>query len=162
MTAELAWEPRTDWAETMEKAAADLTKARREVVSIMKIIMSFRAVFVVMALGLGGMGLRADQIEMKNGDRVTGSIVKKDAKTLTIKTVHFGVVTLPWDQVASVTADKPLYVVLADGKTVQGSLATADGQVVVATGGTKQTVAPGEIAVLRDDAGERDAGDESR
>lgn len=115
-----------------------------------------------MALGLGGMGLRADQIEMKNGDRVTGSIVKKDAKTLTIKTVHFGVVALPWDQVSSVMADKPLYVVLADGKTVQGSMATADGKVVVAAGGTKQTVVPGEIAVLRDDAGERDAGDESR
>ena len=114
--------------------------------------MSLRGVIAVLALVLGGMGLRADQIEMKNGDRVTGSIVKKDAKTLTIKTVHFGVVTLPWDQVASVTADKPLHVVLADGKTVQGSLATMDGKVVVAAGGTKQTVAPGEIAVLRDDA----------
>ena len=28
---------------------------------------------------------RADQIVMKNGDRVTGSIVKKDGKNLTIK-----------------------------------------------------------------------------
>jgi len=35
----------------------------------------------------------ADQIVLKNGDRVTGSIVKKDGKTLTIKTEHFGVVT---------------------------------------------------------------------
>ena len=66
--------------------------------------MSFRTVFVVLALGFGGRGLWADQIVMKNGDRVTGSIVKKDAKTLTIKTVHFGVVALPWDQVSSVTA----------------------------------------------------------
>ena len=35
----------------------------------------------------------ADQVVLKNGDRVTGSIVKKDAKNLTIKTDHFGVVT---------------------------------------------------------------------
>lgn len=97
-------------------------------------------------------GLWADQIVMKNGDRVTGSIVKKDAATLTIKTEYFGVVTLPWDQVASVTADKPLNVVLSDGKTVQGSLATAGDKVEVTAGGTKQTVAPAEIKVLRDDA----------
>ena len=70
------------------------------------------------------LGLRADQIVMKNGDRVTGGIVKKDAKTLTIKTEHFGVVTLPWEQVTSVTADKPLHVTLTGGQTVQGSLAT--------------------------------------
>ena len=34
-----------------------------------------------------------DQIVLKNGDRVTGSIIKKDGKSLTIKTDHFGVVT---------------------------------------------------------------------
>ncbi len=39
---------------------------------------------------------------MKNGDRVTGSIVKKDGKNLTIKTEQFGVVTTSWDQVVSV------------------------------------------------------------
>jgi len=89
---------------------------------------------------------------MKNGDRVTGSIVKKDAKTLTIKTEHFGTVTLPWDLVTSVTADKPLNVVLSEGKTVQGTLATAGDKVEVASGGTKQTVAPADITALRDNA----------
>ena len=57
---------------------------------------------------------------MKNGDRVTGSIVKKDGKNLTIKTEQFGVVTTAWDQVESITADKPVNVVLQDGKTAPG------------------------------------------
>lgn len=99
--------------------------------------------------------LWADQIVMKNGDRVTGSIVKKDAKNLTIKTTHFGVVTLPWDQVATVTADTPITVVLADGKTVEGSLATAGEKVEVMAGGSKQVVAPSDITALRDAAEQR-------
>ena len=40
----------------------------------------------------GGAGVRADQITLKNGDRVTGSIVKKDGATLSIASVHFGTV----------------------------------------------------------------------
>jgi len=105
-----------------------------------------------LALLIVGLGVWADQIVMKNGDRVTGSIVKKDAKTLTIKTEHFGVVTLPWDQVTSVTADKLLNVTLTGGQTIQGSLATAGDKVEVASGGTKQTVAPSDITAIRDDA----------
>ena len=52
------------------------------------------------------MTARADQVVMKNGDRVTGSIIKKDGNNLTIKTTQFGVVTASWDQVESVLADK--------------------------------------------------------
>ena len=95
---------------------------------------------------------RADQVVMKNGDRVTGSIVKKDGKTLTIKTDQFGVVTTSWDQVESVTADKPVNVVLADGKTVQGTLATANGKVEVATKDARLSLAPADVATIRDDA----------
>lgn len=37
-----------------------------------------------------------DQIVLKNGDRLTGSIVKKEGNSLTIKTDQFGVVTTSW------------------------------------------------------------------
>lgn len=111
-----------------------------------------RQPFLLLLLSCGAAGLFADQIVMKNGDRVTGSIIKKDAKNLTIKSEYFGEVTLPWDQVASVTADKPLNVVLGDGTTVQGSLATTGDQVEVSAGGAKKTVPPAEIKVLRNAA----------
>jgi putative salt-induced outer membrane protein YdiY len=96
--------------------------------------------------------LVADTVVMKNGDRVSGSIVKKDAATLTIDSTHFGTVTLPWAQVESVAADKPINVVLASGKAVQATLATADGKVEVASGASKDVVAPADIATLRNAA----------
>src|SRR5438445_6532913 len=92
----------------------------------------------------------ADQVVMKNGDRVTGTIVKKDAKNLTIKTDQFGVVTTSWDQVDSITADKPVTVVLQDGRTVQGTLATAAGKIEVATQAARLSVAPADISAIRD------------
>src|SRR5512140_1832937 len=91
----------------------------------------------------------ADQVVLKNGDRVTGSIVKKDGKTLTIKTDHFGVVTTAWDQVESITSDKPITVVLQDGNTIQGTLTTAGGEVQVAGPARKVSVPPAQITALR-------------
>jgi putative salt-induced outer membrane protein YdiY len=94
----------------------------------------------------------ADQVVLKNGDRITGSIIKKDGKNLTIKTEQFGVITTSWDQVASVQADKPVNVVLPGGRTVQGTLATANGKVEVTTKDAKLSLEPAEIAAIRDDA----------
>jgi hypothetical protein len=92
----------------------------------------------------------ADQVVLKNGDRVTGSVVKKDGKNLTIKTDLFGVVTTSWDQVESIRTDKPVNVVLQDGRTAQGTLGTADGKVEVATPAARLSVTPAEIASIRD------------
>jgi len=91
----------------------------------------------------------ADQVVLKNGDRVTGTIVKKDGKSLTIKTDHFGVVTTSWDQVESVKADTPVTVVLQDGKTVQGTLATTAGKIEVAGKDARLSVAPAEVTTIR-------------
>ncbi|HEY6327752.1 MAG TPA: DUF481 domain-containing protein [Blastocatellia bacterium] len=97
----------------------------------------------------------ADQVTLKNGDRVTGSIVKKDGNSLTIKTDQFGVITTSWDQVDSIRTDKPLNVVLQDGRTVQGMLVSSGGKVEVATASTTVSVTPAEIATIRD-AGEQE------
>lgn len=92
--------------------------------------------------------LHADIIVMKNGDRVTGGVIKKDGDTVTIKSVHFGTITLPWAEVDSITTDTPLNAELANGQKVQGPLTTAAGQVRI--GG--QSVAAADVKVLRDSA----------
>ncbi len=107
---------------------------------------------VALMFGLAVDGARADQVVMKNGDRVTGSIVKQDGKTITIKADNFGVVTAPWDQVASLTSAQPLNVVLKDGKALVGTLATQEGKVEISTKVTKLDVAPGDIAAIRNEA----------
>lgn len=103
----------------------------------------------ILALTLTSVAL-ADQVVMKNGDRISGSFVKKDAKTLTIKSEFFGVVTLPWDQIENVKADTPINVVLPGNQTVKGTLATAGDKVEVVTpGADKRQVATGDIVALR-------------
>lgn len=93
---------------------------------------------------------RADQVVMKNGDRVTGSIVKQDGQSITVKTDSFGMVSAAWDQVASIRSDQPVNVVLKDGKTLRGTLASAgEGKLEVAAGDSRTGVSPGEIAAIR-------------
>lgn len=92
----------------------------------------------------------ADQVTLKNGDRVTGTIVKKDGKELTIKTDHFGVVTTPWDQVASITTAQPVNLVLTGDKAAQGVIATSGNTVEVTTSTGKLTFPLSDVTVLRD------------
>ena len=91
----------------------------------------------------------ADQLVMKNGDRVTGTIVKQDGKTITIKTDAFGVITAPWDQVASLRSDQPVNVVLKDGKALVGTVGSSEGKVEVTTKEAKVDVSPGEVTAIR-------------
>jgi len=93
--------------------------------------------------------LMADQIVLKNGDRITGSIVKQDGGNLTIKTDLLGTVTTAWDKVESVRADKPLHVVTKEGASLEGTLTTVNGSIEVASAAAKTMVPPSDIATLR-------------
>jgi len=97
----------------------------------------------------------ADHVVLKNGDRVTGNIVKKDDKNLTIKTDQLGVIAIPWDQIESVVADKAINIVLQDGRQFQGTLSLAGGKVEVITSQTNISFTPADIAALRNDEEEK-------
>ena len=104
--------------------------------------------FMVASVGLLGTA-RADQLVMKNGDRVTGSIIKQDGKTITVKTDNFGTVTAPWDQVASVTSSNPVTVVLKDGRTVMGAMTSTEQKLEVKTPQTTVETNLGDVAAIR-------------
>ncbi|HKB99865.1 MAG TPA: hypothetical protein VKD23_13880, partial [Terriglobales bacterium] len=55
----------------------------------------------------------ADQVVLKNGDRLTGSIAKSDGKALVIKTDYAGDVTVKFDAIQSITSTGDLNVSLA-------------------------------------------------
>ena len=95
----------------------------------------------------------ADQITLKNGDRITGSIVKKDKNNLTVKGAATGPITVPWDQIVSIQSDAKLNVVLRD-KTLQSTLATSDGKVDLKE--QNQSVAFTDIVTIRNGDGNRD------
>jgi putative salt-induced outer membrane protein YdiY len=75
----------------------------------------------------------ADEVKLKNGDRLTGAIIKADGKTLTLKTDYAGTVTIAADAIAEVVSQESLYVALDDGKTLVGKVATSGGKYEVET-----------------------------
>lgn len=97
--------------------------------------------------------LFADQITLKNGDRLTGSIEKSDEKTLVIKTESAGEVTVQWSAIETIKSDQQLHVGLAGGQMVVGLISPSDGRLEVATknAGTVSTT-KGAIQVIRSDS----------
>jgi putative salt-induced outer membrane protein len=95
----------------------------------------------------------ADQITLKNGDHLTGTVVKSDGKTLVLHTEFAGDVTLQFAAITQITTDKPLHVALKDGQTIVGPITTSDGKLEVATKTGTSVEAPKEnIVALRNDA----------
>jgi putative salt-induced outer membrane protein len=91
----------------------------------------------------------ADQVTLKNGDRITGTIVLGDGKTLTIKSEFDGDVNIQWDAVVGIESTQNLTFTLKDAKRYSGKVTTVDGKFVVAGGAplTKDTIA----AIRNDD-----------
>lgn len=75
----------------------------------------------------------ADQITLNNGDRITGSILRSDTKTLVVKTDKAGEVTVQWDSITAISAPGPLHVGLTDGQTIVGAVETVGGRYSIAT-----------------------------
>ncbi len=75
----------------------------------------------------------ADQVVLKNGDRLTGSVDKSDGKSITFKSDLVGTVTIPMEAIVQITSTQPLYLGLKDGQTVVGTVATTGGKLEVKT-----------------------------
>src|SRR3989442_5406802 len=89
----------------------------------------------LLSLSLMALGVQADQVTLKNGDRLRGSVVKTDddARTLLIKTDLAGDVTIPWDAVTGIVSSQPLHITLSDGRVITGTVSTTEGKLEIAT-----------------------------
>jgi putative salt-induced outer membrane protein YdiY/small nuclear ribonucleoprotein (snRNP)-like protein len=111
-------------------------------------------VFVAVSiLGVVSCRALADQVSLKNGDRLSGTIVKSDGKTLALHTDYADDITLKWDAVQGIQSSEELQLELQDGRTVSGTVTTSDGKLQIATksGGTVET-SPSSVKTLRNDA----------
>ena len=97
--------------------------------------------------------LFADQVTLKNGDRLTGTVVKSDGKTLFLHTDAAGDVTIKFDAIQELKTDQELHVSLKGGKTAVGPVTTTDGKIEIATktGGTVEA-AKDDVTLIRNDA----------
>ena len=110
---------------------------------------SFLAVSVFFFLGCHAL---ADQVSLKNGDRLSGTIVKSDASTLVLHTDYAGDVSLKWDAIQGIQSSEPLHVELQDGKTAVGPVATADDKLEITTQSGTVEAPKSSVKTLRNDA----------
>jgi len=96
--------------------------------------------------------LWADQVVLKNGDRLTGTVTRSDEKTLVLKTEYMGDVTIQWPAIDMISTDQPLHVATQGGKTVVGKVNTSDGNLsVTTTTGEVQAIPTAQVTALRND-----------
>ncbi len=94
----------------------------------------------------------ADQVVLKNGDKLTGTIVKSDGKTLVLKTDYAGDVTIKFDVIQSLSSTGDLNVTVG-GTTTIGPVTTTANDVVVATKTTGPVEGPlASVTMLRSPA----------
>jgi putative salt-induced outer membrane protein YdiY len=95
----------------------------------------------------------ADQIILKNGDKITGTIVKKDGDSIVIKTESAGIVTVVWSAVEKIVSDTKLNVTLTDGQLIKGKVDTENNKVNVQTENAGTVAVEKEkINIVRSDA----------
>ena len=90
-----------------------------------------------------------DTVVLGNGDKLSGTVGKSDGKVLTFKGDTAGDVTIKWTDVKEITADKPLFVVTSDKKTISGTVTTDGGSLVVHTSSGDVRVAFTDVTALR-------------
>jgi putative salt-induced outer membrane protein len=92
------------------------------------------ASFLIPALGF------ADTITLKNGDRITGSVVKTDGPDLIFKGEQAGDMKVPLDNITQLTTTAPINVTTKDGQLLVGptSLDTTKAAVQTVANGTVQ------------------------
>ena len=94
----------------------------------------------------------ADQVTLKNGDRLTGTIVKTDEDKLEFKSEFAGDVKLPWSAVVAIVSAEPLHVALKNGKTIVGVVTTKDEKFEVAAPSGPVEAPKAEVAAVRNNA----------
>ena len=85
--------------------------------------MRLKTMFVYCMVGIllfmTGNGM-ADEINLKNGDRITGEVIRMQENQLVFKTAYAGEIAIAWEEVIRVKTDHPIKVVLKDDTSLEG------------------------------------------
>ena len=103
----------------------------------------------------------ADQVTLKNGDHLTGTVVKSDGKVLVLHTEFAGDVTIQFSAITEIKTEQELHVSTSDKTTVVGPVTTSDGKLEVATRTSGTVEVPKENVVLIRNQAEQAAYDKS-
>jgi putative salt-induced outer membrane protein YdiY len=82
----------------------------------------------------------SDEIKLKNGDRLTGTVKSMAGGKVTFETAHSGTLQIAWGEIASLTTDGKHKVRMVTGEEVEGKLSGQEGKLKVASEGAAQPV----------------------
>ena len=75
----------------------------------------------------------ADEVMLKNGDRLSGDILKMGEGILVLKTTYAGEVKIDWKDIQEITSKAPLKVQTLDGSVLQGVVTSPSTERIVVT-----------------------------
>jgi putative salt-induced outer membrane protein YdiY len=82
--------------------------------------------FLITFLSLPGLAL-ADTVFLKNGDRITGTVLKLTDDTLLIGTTYAGDIKISWQEVSRLATDEPVRLETKGKEVLSGTLSTSRG-----------------------------------
>jgi putative salt-induced outer membrane protein YdiY len=95
---------------------------------------------IAMAAWFSGSAV-ADSVWMKNGDKITGTLVNKITDKVVISTSYAGEIKLNWSDILSIDAEKPYTMMLSDQTVVTGFLKHGEnGQAILDEDGKTELV----------------------
>ncbi len=99
------------------------------------------AAVVLFVMVVASARVGADEVVLKNGDKLTGTVVGLSGGKLSLDTPHSGVVKIDWGQVASIKTEAKVKVKLATGEVVEGMISPGEaGKLSVKSEGAAQPV----------------------
>ncbi|MEH6546758.1 MAG: DUF481 domain-containing protein, partial [Sneathiella sp.] len=91
----------------------------------------FSAIFLATLLSVS-MAAQADEVFLKNGDKLTGTVISKAEDKLVFETTYAGKVEINWADISRLTTDQAVRIQLDDDKMLEGPLtAPADNKLEV-------------------------------
>lgn len=94
----------------------------------------------------------ADQVSLKNGDRITGTIVKSDGKTLVLHTADLGDININWNAIKGLQSEQPLHVQGPNSTTAVGTVTSSNSELDVATTSGRVAVPLAAVQALSPEA----------
>lgn len=107
------------------------------------------------ALLLAATTLHADTVVLKNGDHLTGTVVKLEGGKLVFKTAYADSIAIAWDEVTSLTMSQALVLTTAKGTLSVTAVERSQSGLIVSSPGGQATLDAAAVTVMRSPADQK-------
>lgn len=104
---------------------------------------------VPLIIFLSSVNATADEVWLKNGNHITGKVVRLENNLLVLNTSFAGEISIKWEEIQNLETEEPVKLVLSDDTSAEGLISPGkDGKVAVKTEGVEEPITI-ELAQLK-------------